>query len=218
MNYSEALSFAFQDEEWLKKMAIGGLLILVSFYFGLIFIFGFFILGYYIGIMRNVIHDTEKSLPDWHHWSKLFIDGIMGAVILLIYFVIIGGLCALMIVSICTQAYFPQVEMVMSIVSVSLMTLFLLMFFTNFGLLQFALTDNFASAFDISALLRIIKNGFGHFLAIIIFSLILNAILLFAGLGFFSPFTNFWGLVVQGHLFGQCAKNCLKPVVSGQIA
>ena len=218
MNYSEALSFAFQDEEWLKKMAIGGLFVLVSFYCGLIFIFGFFILGYYIGIIRNVIHDKENSLPDWHDWSKLFVDGIMGAVILFIYVVIIGGLCALTIVSICTQPYFPHVEMVMSIVLVALMTLILLMFFTNFGLLQFAMTENFASAFDISALLAIIKNGLGHFLAIIIFSLILNAILMFAGLGFFSPFTNFWGLVVQGHLFGQCAKNCLKPVVAGQAA
>jgi len=76
----------------------------------------------------------------------------------------------------------------------------------NYGLIQFAATENFGSAFSLSGIFTLIKNDLGNFLAIMIFSSILNAILFLAGLGILSPFTNFWGLVVQAHLFGQCAK------------
>lgn len=218
MNYSEALSFVFRDAEWLKKLAIGGLLAVVSFCFGLIFIFGFFLIGYYIGIIRNVAQGAENPLPEWQQWSKLFVDGIMGTVIILIYLAIIGGLCALFIVQICGQTYVGDVEMVFGIVSVSLVTLFLLIFLTNFGLIQFALTDNFASAFNFSALLSVMKSHLGEFLAVAIFSFILNAILFLAGLGILSPFTNFWGMAVQAHLFGQCARKCLQTDAAVQRA
>ena len=40
MNYSEALAFTFRDTDWLKKIAIGGLIAFISFYLGLFFLFG----------------------------------------------------------------------------------------------------------------------------------------------------------------------------------
>jgi len=209
MNYSEALSYTFRDEDWLKKIAIGGLIAWVSFYLGLVFIFGFLLLGYYLGIVRNVLKGEERVLPAWADWGKLFVDGIMGSIILFVYLVLTGGLCALIIINICAGVYVSDVEMTLGIVLVSLLTCFSLMFLTNFGLLQFAATNNFAAAFSLSTLSTVLKEHFGDFLAIIIFSMILNAILLFAGLGILSPFTNFWGMVVQAHLFGQCAKRCL---------
>jgi hypothetical protein len=52
----------------------------------------------------------------------------------------------------------------------------------------------------------LLKNDFGNYLTIVIFTSILNAMLFLAGLGIFSPFTNFWGYMVQAHLFGQYAK------------
>ncbi|MCH7680508.1 DUF4013 domain-containing protein [candidate division KSB1 bacterium] len=77
MNYSEALSFTFQDKEWLKKIGLGGFFALISFYAGLFFIFGFFLVGYYIGVLRNVMNDEESPLPDWSNMSKIFVDGLM---------------------------------------------------------------------------------------------------------------------------------------------
>jgi len=130
----------------------------------------------------------------------------MGTIIILIYFIVIGGICALIITRVATDPYIQDYELAISCVLTSLLTLFALGFFINYGLIQFAATENFSSAFSLSGIFTLIKNDLGNFLAIIIFSSILNAILFLAGLGILSPFTNFWGLVVQAHLFGQCAR------------
>lgn len=207
MNYSEALSFVFEDESWVKKMAIGGLIAFISCFAGLIFITGFFIIGYYVGILRNVLKGEDKLLPEWSDLGKIFVDGILGGIIFILYFILIGLLCAIPITQVAMDPYILGVEKGFTIAVISIMTLLTLYLFINIGLIQFAATDNFASAFSFSGLFRMLKGNFGNFLAIIIFSIILNAILFLAGLGILSPFTNFWGLVVQAHLFGQCASS-----------
>ena len=217
MNYSEALSFTFQDEEWLKKIAIGGLIAFVSFYVGLFFIFGFFLVGYYLGVLRNVMRGDEKPLPDWGDMGKIFVDGMLGAIIALFYFIIIGGLCAILIVNVAND-FMPDYEKAFLIVFISLGTLLAMAFFINFGLIQFAATENFGAAFSLSAMIKLLRGNLGNFLAIVVFSLILNGILFLAGLGILSPFTNQWGMVVQAHLFGQCAREAYAEMMAVQSA
>lgn len=217
MNYSDALSFTFRDPNWLKKIAIGGAIAFASFYLGIIFIFGFFVIGYYIGVLRNVSNNVELPLPEWNDLGKLFVDGMLGAIISVFYFLIIGGLCALAIVSVVND-YMPDFEKVSLIVLISVTTLVTLATCIGYGLLQFALTGNFSSAFSLTGFFNIIRSDPGNFLAIIIFSIILNCILFFAGLGIFSALTNFWGMVVQAHLFGQYARTLRSPVPAVQSA
>lgn len=206
MNYTEALSFSFQDEEGFKKLLIGGIIAFVSLFTGLIFITGFFIMGYYINLLRNVMQGIEKPLPRWDNWSKLIVDGLLGGIISLIYFIVIGGLAAIMIYSVVEDPGMRDFEMVMAIIVISLLALFSLTILCSLGLARFATTNDFASAFNLTEIFRLLRNDFGNYLSISIFSFILNAVLFFAGLGIFSPFTNFWGLVVQAHLIGQCVR------------
>lgn len=218
MNYSEALAFTFRDEDWLKKLAIGGLFGVASFLAGLFFIFGFFIMGYYVGVLRNVINGEEKALPEWSDMSQIFLDGLLGSIIFVAYFIVIGGICALFITKFANDPYLTDFELVMSIVLISLATLIALTVFINFGLMQFAATDNFGAAFSLPGILKLVRSQLGNFMAISIFSMILNAILLCVGLGILSPFTNFWGFVVQAHLFGQCARHLQEGSTAMQTA
>ncbi len=206
MNYSEALAFAFRDPDWVKKLAIGGLVAFAGFYFGLVFLLGFFLVGYYVGIIRNVIRGKEHPLPDWSDLGKLFVDGLLGTIISLFYFLLIGGLCAVSIVSV-ANSYLPDYEMALWIVVISLLTLLSLTIFINYGLMQFAATENFGAAFRPGSLFALLRHRLGDFLAITVFSLVLNGILFLAGLAILSPFTNFWGMAIQAHLFGQCARD-----------
>ncbi|MFQ5708454.1 MAG: DUF4013 domain-containing protein [bacterium] len=218
MNYSAALSFTFEDEEWVKKTVIGGLIAFVSFYCGIFFITGFFILGYYVALLRNVLNGVEKPLPDWSNFGNIFVDGVMGGIIFIVYFVVIGLICALPITQLAMDPYMPGVEKGFAIALVSLLTLFAWCFFINAAFIQYAATNNFAAAFKISGLFNLLRSNLGNFLAIIIFSTILNGILFLAGLGIVSPFTNFWGLLVQAHLFGQCAKEIDQTTTAIQSA
>ncbi|HEX9652131.1 MAG TPA: DUF4013 domain-containing protein, partial [bacterium] len=167
MNYSEALSFAFRDPNWLKKMLIGGAIAFASFYLGIFFIFGFFVIGYYIGVLRNVARNVEPLLPEWNDLGKIFVDGLLGGIISFFYFLVIGGLCALAIVSVATD-YMPDFEKVTLIVIISILTILALGIFISYGLLQLAMTENFGSAFSFSAVFHIIRSDLGNFLAIII--------------------------------------------------
>jgi hypothetical protein len=104
--------------------------------------------------------------------------------------------------------------MILGIIAVSLATLGGLVIFINIGLLLFVQTNNFGSAFNIVEVFSIFKNHFQDLLAITSFVLILQALLLCAGLGILSPFALFWGWLVQANLFAQCVKEEIHAAVS----
>jgi len=218
MDYSKALSFSFEDEQWVKKLGIGGAISFFSLFFGSLLITGFFIVGYYIGILRKVMNKEENCLPDWSNFGKLFVDGLLGGIICLIYLLLIGGLGAALIVAIATDESMGDAEMVILIVLTSLLIVFFLAVFSNLGMMQFAATDDFSAAFNLSGIFRLLRQNWSTYFAIITFSIILNLILFLAGLVIFSAFTNFWGLVVQAHLFGQTARELRAPAMAMQSA
>lgn len=218
MNYTEALSFSFQDEEGLKKLFIGGIFAFISIFAALIFLTGFIIMGYYIGLLRNVMQGVEKPLPRWDKWSKIIVDGLLGGIICLIYFFVIGGIAAIMIVSVVEDPGMQDFEMVMAIIVISLAALFSLSMLSNLGLARFAATNDFGSAFSLVEIFRVLRDDLGTYLTISVFTLILNAVLFMVGLGIFSPFTNFWGLVVQAHLIGQCIRKAGERTTTLQSA
>ena len=72
MDVGKALTYITEDERWVSKVII---LLIVSFFSWLIFPI-FFLIGYAIGITRNVKDGVEKPLPEWEDWGKLFMDGL----------------------------------------------------------------------------------------------------------------------------------------------
>jgi hypothetical protein len=79
MDFGIAFSFAFQDEEWLKKIAIGAVLALTG--IGVIPIFGW---------MMEIIRRAkvgDYSLPDWSDFGKLIMDGLKAMLIILIWMI-----------------------------------------------------------------------------------------------------------------------------------
>jgi len=206
MNYSEALTFSFRDEKWVKKLAIGGAIAFISLFSGVLFFLIFLIIGYYLGVIRNVITGEERALPSWSDFNRILADGILGGMIGLIYLILIGGLCTIAIVNIAADASMAEAERACAIVFVCTLGCIGLMVFINFGLLQFAVSENFGAAFNLTRFFGLLRNHLAEFLTITIFSTILNLTLLCVGFGIFSPFTNFWGMVVQAHLFGQYAQ------------
>jgi len=206
MNYSTALSYIFQDQDWLKKTVLGGFCIFIAVFSGILFFAAFFAIGYYVNVLRHVMNNAEKPLPEWdNNWSKFFVDGLMGALILFVYFIAIGGLGAIIIVNF-ALADIADYERVLGIVFTGLGILLGLTIFGNLGLMRYAATNDFAAAFRLPEISQMLKNDFGNFVTIVLFTSLLNAMLFLAGLAIFSPFTNFWGCMVQAHLFGQFAR------------
>jgi hypothetical protein len=74
MDIGLSLSFPFQDEEWVRKIAIGAVIVLVG-----IITFGIVLLplmGWGLEVMRRLIRDQYPVLPEWQDFGQLFVDGL----------------------------------------------------------------------------------------------------------------------------------------------
>ena len=68
-----ALEYPFQDQEWLKKLVVAGLLIFISF---IPVIPVVLLLGYLGKIIQGIVIDRQKpSLPEWDNLSDYFQSG-----------------------------------------------------------------------------------------------------------------------------------------------
>jgi len=89
MDIEKAFSFVFDDEDWIVKVLIGGVLSLIPF-LGVILLY-----GYGLELMQNVMQGRSKPLPEWDDWGGKLVKGIMYLVIGIVYAlpIIILGVC-----------------------------------------------------------------------------------------------------------------------------
>lgn len=80
MNVGKALGFVFEDPQWLVKLLIGSVILLLSFLFTpvLIGVVGFFIVaGYSLEVLRNVRLGVPQPLPEWKdRWGEWLVLGL----------------------------------------------------------------------------------------------------------------------------------------------
>ncbi len=94
MDIGIAFSFVTQDDEWVSKVAIASVIVLVGFLtFGLGLIP---LVGWSVEIARRVIRDEQPTLPDWSNFGGLIKDGLKVVAGVIVWFlpIIILGICA----------------------------------------------------------------------------------------------------------------------------
>ncbi|MFW6136364.1 MAG: DUF4013 domain-containing protein [Chloroflexota bacterium] len=79
MNVNKAITFVFEDNEWVSKVLLGTIISLIPL-FGSIAV-----TGYAIAVLRNVRHGAPRPLPTWERLGELFVDGLLFWVALLVY-------------------------------------------------------------------------------------------------------------------------------------
>jgi len=81
MDVAKAFTFVPEDEQWVGKIGIGALITLLSFLIIPIPL----LVGYMVGVARNVMNGVPQPLPVWEDWGQLFKDGLAIIVALLVY-------------------------------------------------------------------------------------------------------------------------------------
>ena len=195
MDIVEAVKFPANDVEWIKKMVIGGLLMLIP-------IVNFIALGYYIKTMRGGI-DGKSGLPEWDDWGNLFVKGLLVIIVVFIYMLIplavmfmsIGGAA---ISSIASGDVSPA--SIGTIIGGSLLSVFLM--FIVWLLLPMALSiyakeDSIGAAFGIGEILSRIKSVIGEYIIAII---VLYALMLIVSFIAVIPFIG-WVVMIFAHFY-----------------
>ena len=226
MDVAKAFTFVTEDERWMGKIGIGAAISLASFLIIPIPL----LVGYLVGITRNVKEGVERPLPEWDDFGQLFMDGlsvIVGQIVYTLPFWIImciaifasvglGGLSGGEVNQDVVAAGFLATWGL--VICLSLIFALALLFLSPALVIQYVNTNELGAMFRFSEVIAIARENVGDIviaaLASFAASLVISVVL-----GVFSaiPIVGWCGgpiigivvgpylTAVTGHLYGQIA-------------
>lgn len=213
MDIARAVQFVTDDEQWIKKVLIGVVVVLLS-----IFIIPAFALtGYGIQIARNVKDGNDIPLPEWDDWGKLISDGFAVGIAGFIYAIpaivlfVIGGVIVGLGDALDSDAILAAGGTVFALLAcIAGLYLVAMVVIAPAITIQFIKHGTFASCMRISEVVAIARNNIGDILISLVVIFGISAVLGLVGfipcLGFLvgiaaSPYIS----MVTSHLYGQIA-------------
>ena len=210
IDLGRAFSFIFDDEEWVKRILIGGLLLLIP----LVGIF--WLMGYMVDTARNVMQDNPRPLPAINFGDQLgkglyvLLIGIVYAIPILILICITMGLIALTAGAtggddgvIAGTTLFTMFCVYPFIFLVSLA----IQMFVFAGYVRYIQTDSLSSALDFARIWGMVRSSLKTWAIVLLIyllaSIIASAGSIAAGIGII--FTMVFGQAFFGHILGQVA-------------
>ena len=213
MDIGSSFTYMFEDESWIKKILIGGIVSLVP-------IVNFAAMGYVVEVIRNVRDGRPTPLPEWDQFGQMWMSGLWLAIIGLVYFIPVLVLGCIMFLALGGFAMFAgnggpdeaAAAGVLGIIPVCLGCLLVLwgLVLTVIGpaiVIRFAETGQFNAGFQFSELVSIIKVNPGSYLVVLLLLAVAMVIIAPVGSGCIVGliFTQFYAWLVSGSLLGQLA-------------
>jgi hypothetical protein len=217
MDIGSAFTFVFDDEDWIKKLAIGGGIMLVGIILTPILI-GLALLlpigGYVIETIKNVRDGQATPLPEWADIGGLFSKGLMVFVIGLVYNIpSILLSCASAGITLAGPNLDSDVAEALAFVSICISCLQFIVGLVAYALIPAALIryaqfDSLGSAFQFGEIFSFISANIGDYIIAVLLSWVAGLVAIFGLIlcvvGVF--FTLFWSYLVTANLIGQLAR------------
>ncbi|MFN8456363.1 MAG: DUF4013 domain-containing protein [Anaerolineae bacterium] len=218
MDIGSAFTFMFDDKDWIKKIAIGGVAMLL----GIVIVPMLTAYGYMLQTLKNARDNQPTPLPEWNDLGNLTLKGLMVVLIGLIYSIpALIPYCALIAVTIAAQEVDSDQVNMLGALSACLgctALLFILLAAVIFpaAIIRYAQFDTFSSAFQIREIFSFISSNVGDYAIVVLLILVASFI---AQFGFILLcvglyFTTFWSLLVMAHLCGQLARRAREPLAA----
>ncbi|MCD6518571.1 MAG: DUF4013 domain-containing protein [Anaerolineae bacterium] len=219
MDIGKSFTYMFDDEDWVSKLAIGGLLALVSI-IPLVNLFtGFVLIGYALRTMKNVAERKDRPLPNWDDWGGDWIRGLMVSLGALIYSIPIWVLMGFAWIVKAIAGYSEgDASVIVGICMTGASCLSSLWGLAEAivlpaAIVKYAMTGDFSSFFRFNEIFRFIGENFSNYIVAILLAFAAEIIAGFGTIlcviGVF--FTYFWAVLVSSHLFGQVQAEATPP-------
>ena len=216
MEIGKAFGFVTEDEQWITKVLIGGLIQFVPL-LGTIAI-----LGYSYRVALNVARGNPRPLPAWGEFGDFLGRGFFALVIQIVYLlpliVLYGVFLFLTVAGAAAAEDSEAVAGVLGLLSLCLIPLQLVValvcvFASLAAIMRYLATDSLGEAFKFGEVIATLRNHIGSFLMILAVGILAG---LAAGLGVIACgigvlFTGFYAQCVIGHVIGQAMQRIFPP-------
>lgn len=204
----KAFSYMFEDPQWVLKVVIAALFMLLSF-IGI----GIFVLfGYFVELSQRVMRREQYPLPEWKDVGVKFVLGFKYFVVLIIYSLPVIFLCIPLIVLTAIAAVSNPSQAMNAFIAIYSFgfVLLLIPYALFFTLLipivtyRFAVREKITDALDVGAILGDFGRNWQNTLVVGLISVGLES---FAGIGILAFligifFTLFYAYAVVGYMYG----------------
>jgi len=208
MDFGLAFSYVFEDEDWVKKLALASVLCLTV--IGIIPV-----LGWGLEVIRRVIKEDPEPLPDWSEFGQYFVKGLLISLVLFIYSlpITILGSCNAGAGSLLAETGEDFAATIFWIVTSCLSCLYILYglgvsVLIPAALGHYAASGEFGSVFKLGEIIKIVKNNLGNY-GLVFLGMLLSYII--APLGTVAciigvAVTTAYAVLFNSHLIGQAYK------------
>jgi hypothetical protein len=218
MDIMEEIKFPSKDSEWVQKVLIGGIVAIIP-------IVNLIAGGYLLKVMKGAM-DGKPGMPKWDDWGNLFMNGLMAAIIVLIYMIIpilillvsAGSIMSTVISK--SAAISEDPDMLFTAIAgalggflIAALLALIFGFLLPMALSMYVRENNFGAALRFNEVISRIGSVFGDYLTVFVIVIALSFVLgVLSGiplLGFLVMiFGNFYTGAVTYNMFGEvCARS-----------
>jgi hypothetical protein len=204
MDFGKAFSFVFEDEDWLKKIGVGGLLALIP-------VVGFLVvMGWGLEIAKRVIQGDEEVLPAWDDFGGYLTKGFLLFLIVFVYtlpVVLVQGCSSLPYLY---ENADDTLTTIFTIVTICFSCFTFLYSLAAYLVLpaaagRYAATGELGEAFKIGEIIKMVRNNLGTYALVLLGGIVASLV---ASLGSIACvigvlFTMVYAMAINGHLWGQ---------------
>lgn len=210
MELGRAFGFITEDEKWITKMLLGGLILLIPIVGQMV------VIGFAFEIARNVARGNPQPLPDWSDFGEKLKHGFYGVVIALVYSIpllILQGLmqCSTIAFTGGTSGSESSAAAgAVAIISLILLPIILLLSIATYMLIyaawiRYLQTDSLSDALKFGAIIATVRAAPGKWAMVMLMSILCGIVgalgIIACGIGFL--FTYVYGQSAFGHILGQ---------------
>lgn len=167
MDIMEEIKFPSKDAEWLLKVLIGGIIAIIP-------IVNLIASGYLLKVMKGAM-DGKPGMPKWDDWENLFMNGLMAAIIVLIYMIIPILILLVSAGSIVAAVLTGNTEMILGAIAgamggvlIGLLLALIIGFLIPMALSMYSRENSFGAALRVGEVISRIKTVFQDYLIVYI--------------------------------------------------